>query len=89
MTNESNSTKKACSYVHTVVEGDTLYGLARRYGVDYGRLMTLNGITNPYNLKVGTEICISADELLRINPQKQPSDFSNIGSRISISCGNN
>ena len=32
--------------------------IARRYGVDYGRLMALNGITNPYNVKIGTEICI-------------------------------
>ncbi len=50
--------KKNCAYVHKVTAGDTLYKIARRYGVDYGRLMALNGITNPYQLKTGTEICI-------------------------------
>ena len=41
-----------------VAAGDTALKIARRYGVDYGRLMALNGITNPYNVKIGTEICI-------------------------------
>ncbi len=50
--------KKNCAYVHKVAAGDTLYKIARRYGVDYGRLMALNGITNPYQLKTGMEICI-------------------------------
>ena len=50
--------KKNCAYVHKVAAGDTLYKIARRYGVDYGRLMALNGITNPYQLKMGMEICI-------------------------------
>ncbi len=50
--------KNNCAYVHKVAAGDTLYKIARRYGVDYGRLMALNGITNPYQLKTGMEICI-------------------------------
>lgn len=57
-TKEPYNKKSVCAYVHKVAAGDTLYKIARRYGVDYGRLMALNGITNPYNLKVGTEICI-------------------------------
>lgn len=55
---EPNLKKPVCSAVHKVAAGETLYRIARRYGVDYGRLMALNGITNPYNVKPGTEICI-------------------------------
>ncbi len=55
---EPHLKKPVCAAVHKVAAGDTLYKIARRYGVDYGRLMALNGITNPYNVKIGTEICI-------------------------------
>ena len=44
---EPNLKKPVCSAVHKVAAGETLYRIARRYGVDYGRLMALNGITNP------------------------------------------
>ena len=55
---EPHLKKPVCAAVHKVAAGDTLYKIARRYGVDYGRLMALNGITNPYNVKIGTEISI-------------------------------
>ena len=55
---EPHLKKPVCSVVHKVSAGETLYRIARRYGVDYGRLMALNGITNPYNVKPGMEICI-------------------------------
>lgn len=55
---EPHFKRPVCASVHKVAAGDTLYRIARKYGVDYGRLMALNGITNPYNLPVGTEICI-------------------------------
>ncbi len=58
MKTKESFNKKNCAYVHRAAAGETLYKIARRYGVDYGRLMALNGITNPYQLKAGTEICI-------------------------------
>ncbi|MBR5228598.1 MAG: LysM peptidoglycan-binding domain-containing protein, partial [Firmicutes bacterium] len=50
--------KSLCSTVHTVASGETLYQIARQHGTDYQRLMTLNGITNPYNIQPGQRICI-------------------------------
>lgn len=44
------------SYV--VQEGDTPASIARRFGVSTERLMEFNGITDPTNLRVGTELRI-------------------------------
>ena len=59
-----NFNRALCSAVHTVAPGDTLYQIARQHGTDYQRLMTLNGITNPYNIQPGQRICIPK----KINP---------------------
>ena len=39
---EPNLKKPVCSAVHKVAAGETLYRIARRYGVDYGRLMAVS-----------------------------------------------
>lgn len=39
---------------YTVVKGDTLWSIARRYGVDWTEIASFNGIENEYSLKVGT-----------------------------------
>ncbi|MDR3300176.1 MAG: peptidoglycan DD-metalloendopeptidase family protein [Candidatus Accumulibacter sp.] len=38
---------------HTVKAGDTLYSIAREYGMDFRELIALNGIENPDQLSVG------------------------------------
>ena len=38
---------------HTVVRGDTLYGIAWRYGRDYRELARANGISRPYTIYPG------------------------------------
>lgn len=45
---------------HVVQHGDTLYGIARRYGLDPYQLTQMNGITDPGQLKIGQEILLSA-----------------------------
>lgn len=46
------------SRTYTVVRGDTLYAIARRYGVSVGRLMNANGISDPRDLRVGRQLII-------------------------------
>ena len=38
---------------HTVKSGDTLYSIARDYGMDFRELIALNGIENPNQISVG------------------------------------
>jgi murein DD-endopeptidase MepM/ murein hydrolase activator NlpD len=44
--------------VHVVRRGQTLYRIARTYGVDPGDLMRTNGITDPRTLEVGQELFV-------------------------------
>jgi len=46
--------------VHVVQRGETLYSIARRYGVDMWTLARANGITNPNRIYVGQRIVIPA-----------------------------
>jgi len=45
---------------HTVQRGETLYGIARQYGLNFRDLAGLNGVNPPYNLNVGQRLRISA-----------------------------
>ncbi|HLV60244.1 MAG TPA: LysM peptidoglycan-binding domain-containing M23 family metallopeptidase [Fredinandcohnia sp.] len=44
--------------VHVVREGETLYSIARRYGVDLDELMDRNEISDPRTLAVGRELVL-------------------------------
>ncbi|MDT8363308.1 MAG: peptidoglycan DD-metalloendopeptidase family protein [Nitrosomonas sp.] len=44
---------------HVVQHGDTLYGIARRYGLDVHQLKQANRITDPGQLRIGQEILLS------------------------------
>lgn len=53
----------ACSgTIHTVAAGDTLYMLARTYNVTLDALMKANPTLDPYNLRIGMQLCIPAQE---------------------------
>ena len=45
-------------FMYTVVDGDTLYGIAKRFGTNINKLMRLNSdkITNPDVIKVGWQL---------------------------------
>ncbi|MDC7220531.1 MAG: M23 family metallopeptidase [Spirochaetales bacterium] len=43
---------------HRVVQGDTLYSIARKHDISVKDLMNLNGITNPSSLSLGMELQI-------------------------------
>lgn len=51
-----------CIDVYTVNEGDTLYSIAEKYELPVSLLMKVNGIDNPYNLRIGTRLCIPGTE---------------------------
>lgn len=44
--------------LYTIVEGDSLYKLALRYNVPLNAIIEANPQVNPYDLKVGQEVCI-------------------------------
>ncbi len=46
--------------VHVVAPGDTLFSISQRYGVPMDQIMAANGITDPNNLAVGTQLVIPA-----------------------------
>ena len=43
---------------HTVVKGQTLWRIAREYGVDIHALMAANGISDPSRLEAGRRLLI-------------------------------
>ena len=53
-----NKTNDSSSKVYTVKSGDTLSGIAAKYGTTYQRLAKLNGIANPNLIHVGQKIKI-------------------------------
>lgn len=56
-----------CIDVYTVRPGDTLYTIARQYGIPVDLLMKANRIRNPYNLRIGSRLCIPSER-----PQQTP-----------------
>ena len=69
--------------IYVVRPGDTLYQIARRYGVDLQKLIDDNGITNPDNLAVGQNIVILAD-LINYTVLRGDTLY-NIGERYGVS----
>ena len=51
--------------LYTLVEGDTLYAIARRFQVTLDALMESNPTLDPYNLWVGTKICIPGTKAMK------------------------
>lgn len=58
---------------HTVTSGDTLLGIALRYGVSVEELTALNALSNPNALSIG--------QVLRLPPASEPESVRSAGSR--------
>ena len=56
------NTSLVCIDVYTVSDGDTLYSIAEKYDLPVSLLMRVNCIDNPYNLQIGTRLCIPGTE---------------------------
>ena len=46
---------------HVVSRGDTLYGIAWRYSMDFHELANLNGLRPPYRIFVGQKLALAAE----------------------------
>ncbi len=60
---------------YTVVKGDTLYSIAFRSGMDVASLISINGITPPYNIYPGQQ--------LRLDGASAPMAVATVGSPVS------
>lgn len=57
-TTQAGATAAGESFVYKVQPGDTLYGVARRFGVEAQAIIDLNQLLNPNALSVGQEIVV-------------------------------
>lgn len=53
-------------YIHIVQEGESLWGIAAYYNVSAQRLITDNGIRNPYQLVVGQALIVLIPEVMHV-----------------------
>lgn len=58
--------------IYTVVRGDTLSGIASKYGTTYQKLASYNGITNPNVITVGQKIKIPKGPAATPEPKPTP-----------------
>jgi LysM repeat protein len=52
----------ASEQTYTVLDGDSPYSIAQRFGVSTQELMVLNGIDDPTDLRAGTVLRIPAKQ---------------------------
>ncbi len=57
---------------HYVKPGETLWGIAKYYDVDLDYLISLNSISNPKNIRVGTRIFIPSNSSSKTKKSKKP-----------------
>lgn len=62
--------------VYTVVRGDTLSGIAARYGTTYKKLAAYNGIANPNVIRVGQKIRIPGTGSSSAAPKKTNTELA-------------
>ncbi len=44
--------------IHVIQEGDTLYGISRKYNVPLSAMFRANPYVDIYNLQIGNELCV-------------------------------
>jgi murein DD-endopeptidase MepM/ murein hydrolase activator NlpD len=64
---------------HTVVPGDTLYGIARTYGVRPSEIVSLNGLSSPEAIRIGQRLALpggaTGSEKVRVASTNNPDTF--------------
>lgn len=74
----------ATPVTYTVVWGDTLSGIAARYGTTVNALVQLNNISNPNFIVVGQVLRITSGTPGPTDPPLKPSPTQNLTSRVVI-----
>lgn len=67
--------------VHAVLQGDTLYSIAFRYGLDYRKVASANGIDAPYTIYPGQQIVLK--EAASAQPAPVPAQAAQPAQRSS------
>jgi murein DD-endopeptidase MepM/ murein hydrolase activator NlpD len=61
--------------VHVVSRGETIYRIARAYGIDPADLMETNGIVDPHTVAAGAELFVpGASRVVEVPPSPVPGD---------------
>ena len=61
--------------VHVVLRGETIYRIARAYGIDPADLMETNGVADPRTVAVGAELFVpGATRVVEVPPAPVPGD---------------
>ncbi|EJL24903.1 M23 family metallopeptidase [Brevibacillus sp. BC25] len=74
---------KGNSVVYAVRQGDTLSGIAQRYGLSLKNLVEANSLTNPHLLSVGMKLIIKRDEVGHMVKRGETLDY--IARRYGVS----
>ncbi len=79
-TNEKTAVSENPS-IHVISRGDTLIGIAKKYGIKVETLIKLNKITEPKNLNIGSKLYISksASKIAKRNERIKPSKYEKRG----------
>jgi murein DD-endopeptidase MepM/ murein hydrolase activator NlpD len=57
---------------HRAARGETLYGISRLYGISLQTLLSANGLSETYTLKIGDRLRIPGASLAAVPPQAPP-----------------
>ncbi|MCG5250236.1 peptidoglycan DD-metalloendopeptidase family protein [Brevibacillus agri] len=74
---------KSNTMVYAVRQGDTLSGIAERYGLTLKKLVEMNKISNPHLLSVGMKLIITKDEVTHMVKRGETLDY--IARRYGVS----
>jgi murein DD-endopeptidase MepM/ murein hydrolase activator NlpD len=70
--------------VHVVRPGETVYRIARTYGIDPADLMETNGVADPRSVAIGAELFVpGAAAVLEVPPVPVPGDPAPAGARAA------
>ncbi|MEQ8241330.1 MAG: LysM peptidoglycan-binding domain-containing protein, partial [Cyclobacteriaceae bacterium] len=68
---EPEPESKENTSIHVVAKGETLYGIARQYGMPIGTLLALNDLNSSSALSVGQELFVSSETEKEVVVEKQ------------------
>lgn len=72
---------------YEVQSGDTVFGIATEFGVDFCLLMAVNSITDPANLAIGTALIIPGDDTVLPSPTPLPPLARGARIKYIVQCG--